>query len=99
MEKTYGRRGVSTIDPMFFIPEGVDELSYEGDNFFDEDVSLDTSTVSGPDEDEDGLEVPKITSITQKVRKTKAGMDVVDVIFEVQDIEGVKDFEIRVAKA
>lgn len=101
------RRKVESIDPMFNIPEGVDELVYDEDR--SDDLNYDAGTeefAEGIIEDEivdenDGLPpTPTILGIlSQTLRTLKSGDERVDVVLTVEDIVGVDKYEFRVSKA
>lgn len=101
------------IDPMFFIPEGVDELKYgigiivpESDeideNEFDVDIDADdTGATDGDDTDySDAPETPTVFGIIppQVIHMDASGNEVVDVVFDVEDIWDATSYEIRVTK-
>lgn len=97
------RRNQQQIDPMFFIPDGVDELVYT-----DRDRELSGQYEEGDDaieeffltdDDFDFNEPPDTPTIVgivlpQVVRTSSTGNEVVDVTFEVEDIDGLL-YEIR----
>lgn len=98
------RRKIQTIDPMFNIPEGVDELIH------DEDASDDANDAEGSQEFSEGViedeevddrpPTPKILGIVSQTIKTlKSGDERVDVVLDVEDIVGVDKYEFRVSKA
>ena len=89
----------STVDPIFFIPEGVDEFAYDETYLFDGD---DTST-GGEDTDDkdndDKLETPdSFRIVKQTVTEGKGGRQVVDVVAEVEDVDGAIRYEFRLTK-
>lgn len=104
------RRKVESIDPMFNIPDGVDELVH------DEDASDNANYAEGSQEfsegiiedelvgeeiiEEDGIPAPVILSVFSQVLRTlKSGDERVDVVLKVEDIVGVDKYEFRVSKA
>jgi len=100
------------INPVFFIPDGVEELEYSDtgitlsadevdENEFDVDIDIDTSDSSeSPDNNDAGdLEVPQVLDVFSQTVKTNAsGNDVVDVVFDVSPVSGVTSYEIRYVK-
>lgn len=105
------RRRQQAIDPMFFIPEGVDELVYsdeesvggeESETFADVDISPDTDLDDNQPDETDyagNPDTPQILSIvSQTIRTSSTGAEVVDVVFDVEDIEDVSNYELRVTK-
>lgn len=99
------------INPVFFIPDGVDDLAYTDDaainvvpddideNEFDVDIDIDTSDSSDSDDPGDTLETPQILDVfSQTVRMAPTGSEVVDVVFDVTEVMGVSNYEIRVVK-
>lgn len=108
------RTQTTEIDPMFFIPDGVDELQYgEGivvgeneevdENEFEVDIDIDTSDSGEAEDDTDyanGPETPTIFGIIppQVIHMDTAGNEVVDVVFSVEDIFDATSYEIRVTK-
>jgi hypothetical protein len=106
--KSVKREGTG-VDPMFFIPEGVDELEYldeesslalaedEDEEFFtfvDEESEDDSDVDYG-----DAPETPTILGIVppQIIRMASDGSEVVDVVFEVEEVNA-DDYEFRVTK-
>lgn len=100
------KRDEIALDPMFFIPDGMDEYVYVDteDIFLDEDgqgISPDDSFLVDDDNDySDRPGVPKILGIVppQVFRTTRAGNQVVDIVIEVEDIPGISKYEFRVTK-
>lgn len=107
MAKKSIKTGVTQLDPMFYIPEGVEELAYveEGGvgQYLDED-SQDYGDFDIPeDEDVDPnaeLGTPEILEIiSQTVRNGLRGApNVIDVVFDVSDVEGADKYEFRIVK-
>lgn len=95
------------IDPVFFIPDGVDELQYtdgitvtDNSDSTDEDNNLDIDLSESGDDDtndySDSPEVPQILSIiSQTIRMNAAGQEVVDVVFDVDPSVSGKTYNIR----
>lgn len=101
------RRPATEIDPMFFIPDGVDELNYtEGNSTGEElvdEVSVDMDVDDYGDPPVDTTETPETPDILAMVtphsmHTSDTGAEVVDVVFEVEDIAGVTNYEVRVTK-
>lgn len=99
------------INPVFFIPDGVEELEYSDksvtiaadeidENEFDIDIDIDTSDSSeSPDNEGDDLEVPQILDVfSQTIHMDATGKEVVDVVFDVTEVFGVSKYELRVVK-
>lgn len=99
------KRTTTELDPMFYIPEGVDEFVYD-DRDFDYDASAaeesidDSFVVDDGDADYfDGPATPEIVEvISQTIRTTAAGNQVVDLVVEVEDLPGLSKYEFRVTK-
>lgn len=97
------KREVNSIDPMFYIPEGVDELEYSEEIPSDLIVTQDDDgnfvfTPINPTQTTYGLATPNIIGIVeQTIRTTKSGAQVVDVVIEVDEIPGAS-YEVRVNK-
>lgn len=105
-----GKRAVRTsrraIDPMFFIPDGVDELVYEElersltgqEDEFGDNVEIDDIIIIDDDNDDDVSDLPDTPTIvgivSQTIRTAATGNQVVDVVIEVEDIDGL-EYEIR----
>jgi hypothetical protein len=91
------------FDPNLEIPLGLKnarvlekpELPEEVDGFTD----FDDDTDDDDDLDEDGLGVPDgFTIVDQQVRTASDGSQVVDVIIEIDDIDGALNYEVRLTK-
>lgn len=105
------REQKDAINPVFFIPDGVDDLQYSDtsvvlapdevdENEFDVDIDVDTSDTSESPDDGDELEVPQILDIfSQTIHVDSTGKEVVDVVFDVTEVFGVTSYELRVVKA
>lgn len=91
MAKRPLKRTKVEIDPMFHIPDGVDELFYaEYETTGQEDIQ--EEVVADPPD----LDAPVIIGIVkQEVRKLKSGAHVIDVIIEVEDFPEALSYEIR----
>lgn len=100
------KRTQTVLSPMFDIPEGTDEFSYDDQELFVEDEIIEETTVDdgyvggddfGDYDDRPGF--PDIIGIvSQTIRTTPAGNQVVDVVLEVDDITALSKYEIRVTK-
>lgn len=103
------RPDTTVIDPLFFIPDGVEELQYkEGisvvpddvdENEFEVDIDVDLSDSTETDDTDytDAPEVPQVVGvISQTIRRDSAGVEVVDVVFNVTDSANGDSYEIRV---
>lgn len=101
------------FDPNLYIPEGlkgaqaapVDEVTlmlglepYEAqENIYDDGESLRDDETT--DDDEYGLYAPDyLTVIEQVLRTAPDGTQTVDVVLEVSDVAGARDYELRVTK-
>lgn len=108
MARVSVKRSQLEIDPMFNIPEGMEDLIYSDDETIDESEAEWTINIDDdgeyPDEDipppPDAPASPDILSVIspQIFRTTAAGNQVVDVTFEVEDIEGVLQYELRLVR-
>lgn len=99
------KRSQSVVDPMFYIPEGTDEFVYS-----DEAVSVGDSleetviddTFVGEDDYADYSDTPGVPDImgvvSQTIRTTAAGNQVVDLVIEVDAMEALSKYEVRVTK-
>lgn len=98
------KRTTTELDPMFFIPEGVDEFIYH-----DRETTYETSqeetgddffvTDDGDADYFDGPATPEIIEVvSQTIRTTAAGNQVVDLVVEVEDLAGLSKYEFRVTK-
>lgn len=99
---------------MFFIPEGASELEYTTDSINVEiiegadeadavesanEFEVDFSEFDEIDHTGDTPDVPLINGIaSQTVHRTNVGNEVVDVVLDVDDIDGVTSYEFRVTK-
>lgn len=92
------------LDPLFPIPEGAEDqfaISLDGtdlDGLADSEVDNFYPGDEGSD-DEEGLEPPEnIVVVSQKLRRTKSGNVVIDVVFEIDEVEGATAYELQVTK-
>lgn len=100
---------VIEVNPMFFVPEGADDIvvnpssrfadTTEGD--FDAEELYGSSEMS--DEYDSALgdapETPDIIRVvSQEVRTNKSGNQVIDLIIEVEDVLGAVKYDYRVTK-
>jgi len=93
------KRSQTNIDPRFFIPEGVDEFVYgktsAGDGVGSE--APDEFVLSADGGDYEEVVTPDILGvIDQVVRTAKGGVQVVDVVLDVEDIIGASEYQFRV---
>lgn len=96
MAESKGKRDEFVLDAMFDNPGDVDEFVYDENAPDNSAEAFDIGVVL---DDEFGLPTPEILRIiSQDVRKNKKGDQIVDVIFEVQDIPGITKYEFRVTK-
>lgn len=84
----------NTIDPRLEKPP-VAGLNYDEDEVgyipIESEVTVTMPPISG------GLLPPdNITVISQKLRRGKGGKDVVDLVIEVDDVQGATEYEVRV---
>lgn len=106
------KRSVTVLDPMFAIPAGTDEFRYsESDILYTDDVEQEeglpddfvSDGSAGTDEFENYSEEPDapgiLAVISQTLRTSASGSQVVDMVIEVEDIEGAERYEVRVTKA
>lgn len=116
MANTPVQSGEKTVDPMFFIPDGVVGMEYSpAKTSAGTSDSSDTTAVAAEGEDPgdvvasdafgpantvDILDTPQILSvISQTVRRSPGGNNVIDVVMEVENVAGAAGYEFRVAKA
>lgn len=87
------REGISS-DVIEELPEPDADIDFQTDTLIDEDSELDEESV------EDELDVPgSFEVITQTVRTAPDGSQVVDIVIEVEEVEGAVKYEVRVTKA
>jgi len=98
------KRSTTPLDPMFHIPEGVDELVYSdnaGPNGrgAGEDVTDDSFFGFDTGDYSDTPGVPDILGIiSQTIRTNSSGNQVVDVVLDVEDMDDLTEYEVRVTK-
>lgn len=84
------------IDPLFAIPEGAEDEFEYSDTLLDIEDEIDETDDIGVDE---GLETPsEFTIISQTIRRGDGNHQFVDVVFEVDDVDGATKYEIKVTK-
>jgi hypothetical protein len=104
----------TVIDPNFHIPEGLESFVYSDEDNpgpLPESIAADSDVVevytdAPADEDSeqgdishDAPAIPgEVVVINQKIRTSPDGRQVVDLTLEVDDIDGVVGFDIRVTK-
>lgn len=107
MAKKSVKPGVTEVDPMFFIPEGVDELVHKDTVLFEELSEEDRESgedfggdyAEGEEDSEDDLDTPEVLGIvSQKLRRAPGGIQVVDVVVEIAEVEGSTNYEFRIVK-
>lgn len=109
MAKPVATRDKTFLDPAFLIPDGMEsEFSYAEQVVGDDtiaDESLFDSDIFVIDENDDTIDdegtlpIPDAPVIvSQTIRASIGGAQVVDVVVEVNDIEGVDDIELRYTK-
>lgn len=101
------------IDPMFYIPEGMDDRVWayqetpdvgeepEDEDFSDDfDVESDFSIIDESDSEGDDapMAVDNLTIISQTLRRAQDGTQVVDIVAEVDDVPGATKYEFRITK-
>lgn len=109
MAEYAAKRTVSGVDPMFFVPEGMEEIVYD-DNIEDPEAPVDEEsedeltsdeylTNETEDNNSEAPDTPDVLGVLQQIVKTgSSGAQVVDVIIEVEDIPGISNYEFRVTK-
>lgn len=111
MANTPVQRPVSSLDPMFAIPQGVDELQYSdvGDSAGVTDLIDDytglplredvNAEIVFEDDKDNSVEVPDILSIiNQTIRRSPGGVNVVDLLVEADNLPNISKYEFRVTK-
>lgn len=101
MAKRAVKTGRRVINPMFAIPDGVDELYYD-ENILadetDEDNFAEESDADAGIDYSDQPDTPQVLQVVEQiVRMDASGNEVVDLIVEVEDV-GVEDYEFHVTK-
>lgn len=97
------------LDRLFAVPPGAeDEFTYDEKPFdFDGDITDEFSGDGTLDEDatisEDGLDITLPTPeglvlVSQVLRRAPGGQQVVDAVFEVEEVEGALKYEMQVVK-
>lgn len=93
------------VDPIYRIPPGAEEaFGYSRDfQFVDEDsaeeVLITDFDEDSPESDASGLSTPTTFSIvSQTVRRAPGGAIRIDVVIEVEDIDGATNYEVQTAK-
>lgn len=94
---------VTIVDPLFPIPEGLRDFTYEDREFpFDPDIDKNDTEDSGLGEEGEGEEedvipqIPKTFKIVkQTIRTLKDGSQVVDLTVEVEAVKGADKYEFR----
>lgn len=89
-------RDIRIVHPSMFIPEGMeDEWRYSDDVEFIEDVPIGV----GEGDFGDTLSAPEVVVVvSQTPHKTGSGSVVVDLVVDVQDIQGALTYEFRISK-
>lgn len=107
MAQSAAKREESVIDPMFYIPEGVDELVYDEQDEFDNTTEQDEFVVTdayidyGSDDADysDTPDVPDILGVvSQTLRRSPSGNHVVDLVIDVEDVDSISKYEVRLTK-
>lgn len=82
------------ISHNFYIPEGLeDSFSYSENDGDDDDLDVPGGFGN------EGVAIPdSLVVISQTLRTLKNGQEVVDVVFEVENIPGATKYELRVTK-
>ena len=103
------KRTQTAVDPMFFIPDGVDELVYDdvertlevdeveesSEEIFEDYLLIDETETSSFD----GPDTPDILGVIEQVLRTTAtGAQVVDLVLDIEEIPGISKYEFKVAK-
>lgn len=90
------------LDPIFSIPDGAED-TFEYNKELD-DVEFSEGDVfdyieEDDEEEEYGLATPTEFSIVeQKIRRAPGGQQVVDIVLEIEDIDGATNYEVQVTK-
>lgn len=89
-------RDIRIVQPGMYIPEGMeDEWRYSDDVELTEDLPA----VIGEGDFGDTLSVPEtVVVVSQTPRKTGSGSVVVDLVIDVEDIQGALTYEFRISK-
>jgi hypothetical protein len=100
------RQRKSSVDPMFFIPDGVDELEYREEEIFvessEEDTIISADVYEEPEfeSDTDDSDLPGVPDIygifSQTLRRNSSGSQVVDVVLDVEDM--ANQYDVRITK-
>lgn len=102
----------TVLDQNFYVPQGllnVETASKDADDYLDVDTVLEfdaddllTPSPTGTDigmGNTSGLQVPQTSTIvSQTMRILANGSAVVDVLIDVEDIQGITNYEIRLTK-
>lgn len=107
-------RQTREINPMFNIPDGMDDWTHPDELLLDEEDSLEDADDTdedaefesdidiiddGDDDTHDAPEVPEnLVVLSQTIRRNADGSMVVDLLVEVDDVPGFVKYDIRVVK-
>lgn len=98
MAKKSVKRTQTIISPRFFIPEGVDEFTYDEKSAAGVAVDISDDYWLATDDAiyGDSPLVPDILGIIEQIFRTSPyGTQVVDVVFDVEDVAGATNYEFR----
>lgn len=85
----------SKLHPIFDVPADATDIRYAEEGFSFDEGSLNDDLES--ELDNQIIPVPEgLRIISQTIRETNRGQEVVDVVLAVDDIPGVNDYELRV---
>lgn len=110
MAQSAAKREESVVDPMFYIPEGVDELVYsessgdesEFDNTVETEFVVEDAYIDDGSDYADYSDTPAVPEIygvlSQTLRTTASGQQVVDLVLDVEDVDSIVKYEVRVTK-
>lgn len=95
----------TALDPMFFIPDGVEEFVYDEkernlETVPEEETGDDSFIISEETTNYfDGPDTPDILGVvSQTIRTTATGNQVVDLVLEVEELPGLSKYDFRVTK-
>lgn len=101
-------QSITVVDPSFYIPDGVTEFVHEeystvvttpeedSDEFLTDDSALMEETLEDTIDEDEIIPVPEIIGVSQILRTSPGGQQVVDVTVEVEDIPGYTKYELRI---
>jgi hypothetical protein len=103
MKNNTPRPRTRIINPNFPIPDGLEGMIYEDEDFIGDEEDFVDAVEGGESEEtagnDDTVPVPEgFVIISQSLRIQSDGSKVVDVVIGVEEIKGIENYELRVTK-